>query len=438
MQFTFPNYYNKFSCIAGACPDTCCAGWQIVIDDKTLKKYQHFKGPFRNRLHNDIDWKEHVFRQYNRRCAFLNEENLCDIYTEAGPKMFCKTCHNYPRHIEEFEGLREISLSLSCPEAARILLSQKEKVQFVTREKETHEEVYDDFDYLLFTALMDTRDMLIDVIQDRNIPMQKRLWKVLAIAHDFQLCVDKNELFKWEEIRKRHVDSGYGEVFCNKIYSKILPFNSESATKLPDVVNVNTPDTNIHNTNTTGINISDSDIPDSDVNYTDISNTDSISKNILKEMWKTIVPEMEVLRPGWQEFLKECLTPLYKEVQDLPTAKVNLYPYQKNEFDFYYPDWQIQEEQLLVYWIYTYFCGAVYDDEIFAKVKMAVVCTLFIHELSVGTYLKNNRQFCLDDQIQICYQFSRELEHSDLNLNKFEELMSEDKIFSFENLLKVC
>ena len=135
MQYTFPNYYKEFSCIAGACPDTCCAGWQIVIDDQTLKKYQHFKGPFRNRLHNDIDWKQHVFRQYNRRCAFLNEENLCDIYTEAGPEMFCRTCRNYPRHIEEFEGLREISLSLSCPEAARILLSQKEKVHFIKKEK---------------------------------------------------------------------------------------------------------------------------------------------------------------------------------------------------------------------------------------------------------------------------------------------------------------
>ena len=100
MQYTFPNYYKEFSCIAGACPDTCCAGWQIVIDDQTLKKYQHFKGPFRNRLHNDIDWKQHVFRQYNRRCAFLNEENLCDIYTETGPEMFCRTCRNYPRHNE--------------------------------------------------------------------------------------------------------------------------------------------------------------------------------------------------------------------------------------------------------------------------------------------------------------------------------------------------
>ena len=293
MEFTFPNYYKEFSCIAGSCPDTCCAGWQIVIDNKTLKKYQHFKGPFHNRLHNDIDWKEHVFRQYNRRCAFLNEENLCDIYTEAGPKMLCDTCRNYPRHIEEFEGLREISLSLSCPEAARILLSQKEKV-----------------------------------------------------------------------------------------HSRM--------------------------------------------------NTSDTSKDLFKNMWKTIVPEMEVLRPGWKEFLKERLDSLYI------SSGENDYIYQKSEFDFYCPDWQIQEEQLLVYWIYTYFCGAVYDDEIFTKVKIAVVCTLFIHELDVGTYLKNEHHFNLNDQIQICYQFSRELEHSDLNLNKFQELMSENNIFSFENLLKIC
>lgn len=161
-------------------------------------------------------------------------------------------------------------------------------------------------------------------------------------------------------------------------------------------------------------------------------NTSDTSKDLFKNMWKTIVPEMEVLRPGWKEFLKERLDSLYI------SSGENDYIYQKSEFDFYCPDWQIQEEQLLVYWIYTYFCGAVYDDEIFAKIKMTVVCTLFIHELSIGTYLKNNRQFSLNDQIQICYQFSRELEHSDLNLNKFEELMSEDKTFSFENLLRIC
>ena len=59
--------------------------------------------------------------------------------------------------------------------------------------------------------------------------MQKRLWKLLAAAHDFQLCVNKNELFKWEEMRKRHEDSGYGDRFCSKIYSRINADNIENS-----------------------------------------------------------------------------------------------------------------------------------------------------------------------------------------------------------------
>ena len=204
MQITRPDFYKEFSCIAGSCPDTCCAGWQIMIDKKSLKKYQKLKGPFRNRLHNDIDWSEQAFRQYDHRCAFLNEKNLCDIYSEAGADMLCDTCRKYPRHIEEFEGLREYSLSLSCPEAARIFLSHKNKISFVTREVPSKEETYEEFDYFLFTALMDTRDYLFSIIQDRSVPVKLRWQKLLVCAHDFQLALDKNELFQWEDIRARH------------------------------------------------------------------------------------------------------------------------------------------------------------------------------------------------------------------------------------------
>ena len=391
MQITRPDYYKEFSCIAGSCPDTCCAGWQIVIDDKSLKKYRHVKGAFRGRLHNDIDWKEQVFRQYNRRCAFLNEDNLCDIYSEAGKRMLCDTCRKYPRHIEEFEGLREYSLSLSCPEAARILLSRKEKTGFQTAKVPSATESYDDFDYMLFTALEDTRDYFLEILQNRQIPMRLRMWKVLAAASDFQLCLDRNELFKWEEIRERHKASGFGKAFTDKVQRHI--------------------------------------------------NKDAAPDELFKRMWQRIIPKMEVLRPGWHDFLKENLQALYHSTvtPDTPQpADKPLYYQHLADFQSVYPDWNIQEEQLLVYWIYTYFCGAVYDGEIFAKVKMAVVCTLLIHQLDMGTYLKNGRVFCLEDQIKICYRFSRELEHSDLNLNAFEDLLAADKLFSLENMLRIC
>ena len=378
MQITRPDFYKEFSCIAGACPDTCCAGWQIMIDEKSLKKYKKFKGTFRNRLHNDIDWSEQAFRQYDRRCAFLNEENLCAIYSEAGPDMLCDTCRKYPRHIEEFEGLREYSLSLSCPEAARIFLSHKNKISFVTREVPSKEETYEDFDYFLFTALMDTRDYLFSIIQNRNVPMKLRRQKMLACAHDFQLALDKNELFQWEDIRARHERSGFTAEFQAKVRS-----------------------------------------------WTDFSLSE-----LKKQIWQTVIPQMEVLRPGWHEYLEETLVPLYDgDFAEEP----DIY----KSFITAYPDWEIQEEQLLLYWIYTYFCGAVYDGHIFAKVKMAIVCTFMIHDLAVGTYLKNGGSFSFDEMVSICYRFSRELEHSDLNLNKFDELLDEENVFRFGNLLKI-
>ena len=410
MQITRPVFYKEFSCIAGACPDTCCAGWQIMIDDKSLKKYRRFRGPFRNRLHNDIDWKEQAFRQYEHRCAFLNEENLCDMYSEAGKDMLCDTCRKYPRHIEEFEGLREYSLSLSCPEAARIFLSHKEKIAFVTKEIPSSDETYDDFDYLLFTALMDTRDYFFSVIQDRTVPVRLRCQKLLACAHDFQLSLDKNELFQWEEIRKRHQKSGMGSEFQNRIrkwcHSRVevspaaRAFNSDASSG-----------------------------PDAWAFSSEAASGRKLL-DLSMQIWKSIIPQMEVLRPGWHDFLRDTLSPIYTSCKN-DAELLELY----DAFAADYPDWTIQEEQLLLYWIYTYFCGAVYDDQIFAKVKMAVVCTFMIHALAVGTYLKNDRHFSFEELVSISYRFSRELEHSDPNLNEFENLMDKENIFKFENFM---
>ena len=55
MLYTYPHYYRKFQCIASECEDTCCAGWEIMIDDKALEKYKKAKGPVGNRLKNSIN-----------------------------------------------------------------------------------------------------------------------------------------------------------------------------------------------------------------------------------------------------------------------------------------------------------------------------------------------------------------------------------------------
>lgn len=118
---------------------------------------------------------------------------------------------------------------------------------------------------MLFTALEDTREYFLEVLQNRQIPMRLRMWKILAAASDFQRCVDRNQLFKWEEIRERHKASGYGEAFTSRVQKHM---NKKAA---PD--------------------------------------------ELLKTMWKAVVPKMEVLRPGWQEFLKKNLQALYSSAE---------------------------------------------------------------------------------------------------------------------------
>ena len=108
------------------------------------------------------------------------------------------------------------------------------------------------------------------------------------------------------------------------------------------------------------------------------------------------------------------------------------------DFQDTFPEWQVQKEQLLVYWLYTYFCGAVYDEKIFAKGKMAVICTLFIEELVLGLYARKQEKLESGDLVSVCYRFSRELEHSDQNLNTLEELLDQEEVFSLEHLMTLC
>ena len=38
------DYVNSFSCLAGACPDTCCKDWQIILDCDAIARYASLPG----------------------------------------------------------------------------------------------------------------------------------------------------------------------------------------------------------------------------------------------------------------------------------------------------------------------------------------------------------------------------------------------------------
>ncbi len=69
---------------------------------------------------------------------------------------------------------------------------------------------------------------------------------------------------------------------------------------------------------------------------------------------------------------------------------------------------EIHLEQLLVYFLFTYFPGAVYDGEIYAKVQLAVYCVWMIWEIWMVRWLKNEKFLELEEMTKLVYRFSRE------------------------------
>ena len=138
MKVRVPNYFNEFKCIASECEDTCCAGWEIVIDDETHKRYEKVEGEFGEILRSKIVKSdgENIFLLNNGNCSFLNEKKMCEIYINLGEDHLCYTCQQFPRYTEEFLDLKEVGLSLSCPEAARIILRKAENTTFNLSEED--------------------------------------------------------------------------------------------------------------------------------------------------------------------------------------------------------------------------------------------------------------------------------------------------------------
>ena len=45
-----PDYYDRFHCIAGACSDSCCIGWEIDVDEERREQYRKETGEIGQRL----------------------------------------------------------------------------------------------------------------------------------------------------------------------------------------------------------------------------------------------------------------------------------------------------------------------------------------------------------------------------------------------------
>ncbi|MCL6271841.1 flagellin lysine-N-methylase [Sansalvadorimonas sp. 2012CJ34-2] len=138
-QTGVPRYYQKFSCIGPDCENNCCHNWCISIDQKTWDLWQVTQDTYlsdlsRESTHTpdnptDMDYRRMTMGNDSICPAYRRDDGLCEIHKQLGEDLLSETCRTYPRRLTRTpEGL-EPSLSISCPQAARLILLDENAMQ---------------------------------------------------------------------------------------------------------------------------------------------------------------------------------------------------------------------------------------------------------------------------------------------------------------------
>ncbi len=174
MLKVYPDYYKDFECIADKCKHNCCIGWEIDIDKQTADHYKNIPSALSERFRSSVDFSgdtPHFILAKDERCPFLNSQNLCDIITHLGEESLCTICAEHPRFHNELPGRVESGIGMCCEEAARLILSKKEPVTLIYEgSKECEDEI------------IDFRDKVIEILQNREKSIFKRLEDVMTIC----------------------------------------------------------------------------------------------------------------------------------------------------------------------------------------------------------------------------------------------------------------
>lgn len=380
MKIRVPEYFKDFKCIASKCEDTCCAGWGIVIDDVTYDRYKNVQGKFGERLRSEIvhEAGENIFVLKGNNCPFLNKEKTCDIYINIGEENLCYTCQQYPRYTEEFGSLREIGISLSCPEAARIMLNNDKKVTFELSENEEVVSSYNDINAQLFIELLQSRNIVMDMLQDRDIDLRKRVALALLFVDEIQEKIDESEIKEIKYVREKYSD----KLFLEELLEKLEEYKDNEGIKYDNI-----------------------------------------------QEYFNVFRDLKHITPNDPLGLNDALRYFWQADED-----EELYILKHKQFVEYYEDKIYKFENILVYFVFRYFMKAVFDYDALAKIKTAIISYMMIRELAVVRYIENN-EFTDEDMVDIAHTYSKDIEHLEENIEALAELFETNEVFDIEEMV---
>lgn len=191
MKTCTPSYYHAFHCIASACPDSCCKEWEVDVDDPAAAFYRGLGGALGDRLRQALkDTPDGtVMTIEDGRCPMWRQDGLCRIQAELGHDALCQVCREFPRLCHDYGDFVEYGLELSCPEAARLILTQP--YTWTVEDKPGGEAP--DYDTDLMAILLESRKTAITFLDTTSLSPNLALAVLLIYAHEVQNWLDGGE-----------------------------------------------------------------------------------------------------------------------------------------------------------------------------------------------------------------------------------------------------
>jgi len=204
MKISYPKYYESFRCIASRCPDSCCHQWDVQVDEASAAYYRSMPGPLGDQLRQvlqDVDGETVMVNTADGRCPMWRDDGLCRIQAQMGHDALCKTCREFPRLTHDYGTFQEWGLELSCPEAARLILSGQES-QWVSIERTGIGEA--DYDEDIMQILLDSRPKAISILRDPNLSTGDALAVLLLYGYEVQAVLDGAESIEFSIEKALH------------------------------------------------------------------------------------------------------------------------------------------------------------------------------------------------------------------------------------------
>lgn len=184
----YPKFYYTSSCLAGDCPDTCCAGWEIPLTKKDEEILQRCSSD--GQIPDDITATDEdgdaCMRLDNGKCPLLNADGLCDLRLKYSQSETPEVCRQHPLFIEEYDGFTEKCPSLSCPAVCREVFASDLKDKIYPTPKYRGDDSF-------LALLIKTREMISEKVNTERIGLLEAIDGTINLA----LCVD--QLFCFDE-----------------------------------------------------------------------------------------------------------------------------------------------------------------------------------------------------------------------------------------------